>query len=205
MTSPLRIAVFFDWQNCYRSAQDALGPGTNGNVNPFKLAQYLARSRPPGSAEAQLSAVEIYSGIPSQRRDPASYAARRRQHAAWQGLSPLVRMHTRTLAYRSDSQGGVRGQEKGIDVAIAIDLVRHVVFERTCDIAVLVSADTDLLPALELIVEQRGVGAIEVATWDGGHAPGALRVEGHLVHQHHLTEKLYHRFKDLRDYSQRRS
>lgn len=204
MTSASRVAVFFDWQNCFRSAQDAFGPGTNGNINPVKLAQYLARSRPADAPPGSLSAVRIYSGIPSQRRDPISYAARRRQHAAWLALSPMVHLYTRTLAYRSDAQGNLRGQEKGIDVALAIDLVRHVVFEKTCDIAVLVSADTDLLPALEIIVEHRDADAIEVATWDGGQAPAALRLEGQLVRQHRLTATHYHRFKDMRDYSVRR-
>lgn len=193
MSEVTRVAVFFDWQNCYRSARDAFGSGTNGNVNPYQLARYLALSRPPGAGAGDLQTVEIYSGIPSQRRDAASYAARRRQHAAWTRQSAVVRVHTRTLVYRPNPV------EKGIDVAIAIDLVRHVVFQRTCDVAILISADTDLLPALELIVEEHGDHAIEVAAWDGG--PPALQPAGGRIRQHRLTEKLYRRFEDPRDYS----
>jgi hypothetical protein len=36
---------------------------------------------------------------------------------------------------------------------------------------------------------------------DSGAAPGALRLDDHLIRQHRLSEKLQHRFKDLRDYS----
>lgn len=188
-----RVALSFDWQNCYRSARDAFGAGTNGNVNPYQLGRHLALGRPSGTLPGELQAVEIYSGMPSQRRDPGSYAARRRQHAAWVRQSPLVHLHTRTLVYRP---GPV---EKGIDVAIAIDLVRQVVFQKTCDVAILISADTDLLPALELIVEERGPEAIKVAAWDGG--PPALQTPGGRVRQHRLTEKLYRRFEDRTDYS----
>jgi hypothetical protein len=198
---PVKVAVFFDWQNSYRSAIDAFGPGTNGNVNPWKLAGHIARSRPAGSGQGELCAVEVFSGIPSQKRDPVSYAARRRQHAAWAAMSPLITVHTRTLAYRSDGQGGYRAQEKGIDVALGIALVRTAVFEQRPDVCVLVSADTDLLPALELIAEKRGPDAVEVATWTGPHyGPAALTVAGHRVQRHQLTEKIYHRFRDATDY-----
>jgi uncharacterized LabA/DUF88 family protein len=190
-SAPLQVAVFFDWQNAYRSAIDAFGPGTNGNVNPWKLAEYLARSRPTGSARGELCSVDIYSGIPSQKRDPVSYAARRRQHAAWDAMSPLLTVHTRTLAYRPDGAGGFRAEEKGIDVALGIALVRAALIDKRCDVCVLVSADTDLLPALESIVESKGAAAVEVATWKGPHyGPGSLAVEGHRVRQHELTEKL---------------
>jgi hypothetical protein len=54
-------------------------------------------------------------------------------------------------------------QEKGIDVMLALDLVR-MAQERTFDIVVLASHDTDLEPALE-IARGSGVKA-ETAGWD---------------------------------------
>ena len=201
LTAQTRVGVYIDWQNCFRSAQDAFGPGTNGNVDPVRLAMRLAAARRPDQFPGRLVAVHLFSGVPSQRRDPHTYRARRRQHARWLQLSPLVRLHTRALAYRRLGDGTIRGHEKGIDVALAIAMVREAVFETACDVSVLVSADTDLVPALELIVERRGAGAVEVATWVGlGHAPGPLRLEGHRIHQHRLSHRVYRAIEDLTSY-----
>jgi NYN domain len=56
-------------------------------------------------------------------------------------------------------------QEKGIDVALAVDLV-HLAFRRQYDALVVFSGDTDLLPAIELVVSL-GLGHVEVACWSG--------------------------------------
>jgi len=55
-------------------------------------------------------------------------------------------------------------QEKGIDVALAVDFVR-LACEDAYDVGVLFSRDTDLVPALESV---RDLGAhVEVASWKG--------------------------------------
>lgn len=45
----------------------------------------------------------------------------------------------------------IKRKEKGIDVWIAIDMLRLAVIENKCDICVLVSGDADFVPALEII------------------------------------------------------
>ncbi|HUY07985.1 MAG TPA: hypothetical protein VMW80_00830 [Candidatus Dormibacteraeota bacterium] len=91
--------------------------------------------------------------------------------------------------------------EKGVDVAVAIGLVRHLLFDKDCEVAVLVSADTDLLPAIELIVAQLGPDSIEVAMWEGpGRGPAPLARQGHAIRQHKLDEKLYRSLEDLTPY-----
>jgi hypothetical protein len=57
--------------------------------------------------------------------------------------------------------------EKGIDVAVAVDLMR-LAFRHQYDALVLFSSDSDLLPALEAIVEMR-LTHVEVACWRGGN------------------------------------
>lgn len=52
--------------------------------------------------------------------------------------------------------------EKGIDVAMAIDLVR-MAMRKELDAAVVVSSDTDLVPAIEMVYELR-LAHVEVAT-----------------------------------------
>jgi uncharacterized LabA/DUF88 family protein len=56
-------------------------------------------------------------------------------------------------------------QEKGIDVALAVDLMVSA-FRGTYDALVLFSSDTDLLPALEAVVQLR-LRHIEVGCWSG--------------------------------------
>lgn len=188
-----RVAVVIDWQNAYKSALDAFGPGTRANFYPYALAERLARDRRPGQSPPELVAVEIHTGIPSQKQNATSHAARRRQIAAWERVHPCVRVHPRTLVRRDGAL-----VEKGVDVAIAIDVVRHSLFsENPCDVVVLMSADTDLLPAIELVVAQRGPEAVEVATWDGPHwATAPLSLAGHTIRQHRLSEAVHRSIAD---------
>ncbi|MGH7748634.1 MAG: hypothetical protein ACREQ5_28325, partial [Candidatus Dormibacteria bacterium] len=87
----------------------------------------------------------------------------------------------------------------------AIGMVRRVIFEDGCDIGILVSADTDLLPALELIVERRGVAAVEVAMWSAPTWPvRPLGIAGHKLRQHALDEKFYRQIEDRTSYSRSR-
>lgn len=199
-----RVAVFIDWQNCYRSAQDAFGPGTNGNVNPLALARHLAAARAAGQPPGQLVHVDIHSGVPSQKHNPKSFAARMAQHAAWARLDACVTVFPRTLAYRY-KQGIVVPQEKGIDVALAVGIVRRSLIAQSCDVAVLVSADTDLIPALDLVAESKDAAGVEVATWSGRFwAAQPLALHGHRIRQHRLEESLYRAIEDNTDYTQSR-
>ncbi len=45
----------------------------------------------------------------------------------------------------------INRKEKGIDVWIAIDMVRKSIVEKECDVCVLISGDTDFVPAVRLI------------------------------------------------------
>jgi uncharacterized LabA/DUF88 family protein len=162
-----RVGVFVDWQNCYRTARDAFGfhgRGLDGNVKPLLLASLLATNRPE---RGELTKVRIYTGRASQRHDPQTYAANRRQFAAWKASDPeRVDLIARTLDY---SLG--RPREKGVDVALAIDIVRTSLIQPEHEVAVVVSADTDLLPALELLVAEGGEKSVEVASWTGEYWP----------------------------------
>jgi hypothetical protein len=196
-----RVGVFIDWQNCYRTARNAFGfdegPGIPGNVYPLKLALMLARVRLPDQGQGHLNKLRIYSGMASQNRDRRTYSANRRQFQAWRNAGgDAVEVIARTLDYTLE-----RPREKGIDVAISIDLVRTACFEHEHDVVVLVSADTDLLPALELVVERCGAKAVEVASWSGPYwSPKPLRIRGAQIRQHELTRTIYDGLADPTDY-----
>lgn len=83
----LRVAVFVDWQNAYKTAREAFGirnmPNEHGNFSPYQLARLLAAGNGRGSEGGELVRVELHRGLPSQKHDQRGYAANRRQSAAW--------------------------------------------------------------------------------------------------------------------------
>lgn len=122
MQGAARVVVFLDYQNVYSRAResfcDPLDPATCGQVNPVRLAQLITAR---GLGPRQLVAVQIYRGRPDSTKDPRAYGANVRQSAAWEHL-PLTKVITRQLRYPLNWPQE-RAEEKGIDVALAIDFV----------------------------------------------------------------------------------
>ena len=178
-----RVAVFIDWQNTYKTAREAFGwhdwPNEYGNYSPLEAARRFARGNDRG-ADGDLTAVFIYRGLPSNRVDPQGYAANRRQSAAWMAEDPeRVIPKLRPLRYTNDDRESAR--EKGIDVLLAIDAVEWMLTDR-CDVAVVSSHDTDLLPAIETLNRLKGPGCVETASWTSASFQSRLRPQGRLFH-----------------------
>lgn len=104
----------------------------------------------------------MYRGRPDPNHQPLPTAANDAQSSQWT-RDPRVQVIRRQLNYRD--WPNTPPQEKGIDVQIAVDLI-HLAFTQQYDALVLFSSDTDLLPAIETIVQLR-LGHIEVACWSG--------------------------------------
>ena len=200
-----RIVVFIDYQNVYHQARAAFGyeGGSNpnaGHVHPHKVGELLCDlglSRDPGRG---LGEVRVYKGLPDHRSglDAQSYAAR--QVAAWT-KTPGVTVRTRPLDYFEVERKGRtvwKSQEKGVDVMLALDLVE---MARTgaLDTAIVFSADSDLLPAVEQVV---GLGRrVETATWEGpGVNRGPLRIPDCDLWNHRLNETHFSQVSDGTDY-----
>ena len=91
-------------------------------------------------------------------------------------------------------------EEKGIDVALAVDFVMMAARDEY-DVGILMSTDTDLVPALEAVSESRGPRC-EVAAWKnlrGGSS--RLAVRGHDVPCHWLVAADYAAVCDDTDYT----
>ncbi len=121
-----RTVAFFDGQNLFNAAKEAFGYGFP-NHDPICLATALC-----GQRGWNLQQVRFYTGIPA----PTS-GDRRTQF--WNAkLAQLGRRgaftFTRPLRH---------GNEKGIDVRIALDIV-SCVLEHRCDVALVFSQDQDL-------------------------------------------------------------
>lgn len=196
-----RVAVFIDWQNAYRSARRAFGlesmPNEHGNFCPFRLARILAFGNSRG-AEGELCKVQVHRGLPSSSRDSIGHGASRRQAAAWTATSPVVQAHLRPLQYPHDFPASPP-REKGIDVQLALGVVECVITEK-CDVAILFSNDTDLLPAIEAVARLRDDQAIETAAWSAGPSSPRLRPAARAYH-HHVTLDVFRRVEERINYA----
>jgi uncharacterized LabA/DUF88 family protein len=147
-----------------------------------------------------LLGVHVYRGLPDATREPQSHAANQRQTAAWV-RNPAVTVIRRPLRYPFDWPQQ-RAQEKGVDVALGIDFVRLAV-RGVYDVGVLMSTDTDLIPALEAALEIKTSGVhIEVAAWSGRGANRRLSLPGtNLPWCHQIERAGYDKVRDIRDYN----
>lgn len=187
------VAVFYDWQNAYKTAREAFRlenmPNERGNFSPYKLAMVLAAGNGRGPAGNQLVRVEVHRGRPSQRYDPTGYAANRRQAAAWEAERPtVVKARLRSLRYpRNYPAEPVI--EKGVDVQLGISAV-DCALSGDADVAIIFSHDSDLAPVPELIARRLGVHRVETASWA---APGFHQklagING--VHHHSVSKAVF--------------
>ena len=170
---PLSVLVLIDWQNTYKCAREAFGledSYVDGQVDPMKLGAGLAGAADPTGQKRELQEIRVYRGKPDNARDPKGYGAWRRQSATWENRGrDKFKLCARDLKY--DEYGGSR--EKGIDVWLAIDLVRTAC-HKTADRVVVMSTDTDLVPALQLAIEEKGPEFVEVAGWVGAPSAASL-------------------------------
>lgn len=186
-----RVAVFIDWQNVYKAARRAFSlhnlPSEHGVFSPYKLARLLAAGNDRG-ANGKLVRVEIHRGLPSSKHDPVGFAANRRHSQAWMNECPeLVIPRLRPLRYPKD--GLDAPVEKGIDVQIALGAVEHALIGE-CEVAIIFSHDTDLLPAVEMISRITGISHIETASWTSPTHKSRLRAKPEVFH-HALDEGIF--------------
>jgi hypothetical protein len=157
-----KIAVFFDYQNVHLTGHGLFGGGCELYrcvPDPVRLADLIAGRRKRASSATM---IRVYRGRPDPNHQRLPAAANDAQASQW-SRDPRVQMIRRQLNYRDWPTRPPR--EKGIDVALAVDLM-HLAFGKEYDALVLFSSDTDLLPALENIVQLR-LGHAEVACWAG--------------------------------------
>lgn len=197
----MRIVVFIDEKNVYKDARRAFfedyDTSPHGQFHPGLIANLLAsRTKAP---DPQLAGVRVYTGRPDGSLDPRTYGAHMRQCATWE-KDPTITLNWRPLRY---PWGGGRPEQKGVDVQIAVDMVKLYI-QGAYDVAILSSTDTDLLPGIEALYElDRGVGVapIEVSAWSSDRIHKRLRASGRALWCHELAFKDYQKAADLTDYN----
>lgn len=197
---PQRTVLFIDYQNVYRCARQILFTDsdhhTNGQVNPLALGQLICDRSPPGYTRT-LSQVRIYTGRPAASKEPRTYSANRKQCSAWEALGAEVIFRPLRYPYRWPY---VKAEEKGIDVALAIDYIA-LALDGAYDVGVLASTDTDLKPALEFVHSKCCKCRCEVMAWSGTGSRRQLSIPGVDLWCHWLNRADYDQVSDLTDYS----
>ena len=143
-----RVIAYVDGQNLFHASKYAFGY-TYPNYDPRLLAESVCVRM-----GWQLEGVRFYTGIPSAE-DNASW------HGFWSNkLSAMGRRGVicvaRRLKYRNQliklpdgrAVTSLVGQEKGVDVRLALDLVRHA-RRADCDVHLVFSQDQDVAEAAD--------------------------------------------------------
>jgi uncharacterized LabA/DUF88 family protein len=154
-----RAVAFFDGQNIFHCAKDAFGYAW-AKYDPLKLGNAVCAAR-----NWTLVQTRFYTGV----HTPAGNAY---LHGFWKnklavlGRQPDIHLFTRPLRYRQktvDLPDGsthtfTTAEEKGVDVRLALDLVR-LALGAAYDVALVFSQDQDLSEAADdvraISIEQR--------------------------------------------------
>ncbi len=201
-----RAIVFIDGQNLFYAVKEAFGY-TYPNYDVLALAECVC-----GDNGWQLEETRFYTGIPDPNDD-------QKWHSFWtRKLSVMGKMgihiYSRPLRYRNQTivlPNGSRhtvlvGQEKGIDVRIALDVVR-LARENKADVFVLFSQDQNLSEVAEEIrvIARQQDRWIKIAS-AFPVSPTYKNTRGiNKTDWIKITRKIYDSCIDRRDYNPRKS
>ncbi len=139
-----RVAVFIDGSNFYNGLRDNVG---RMDVDFHRFGKKLSEL-----AEGELLRIYYYNAKVDPEFDPDNYDKQQRfiTHLAH---TPHLSLRLGKLVYyqvRGEESAGRKhyAVEKGLDVKLAIDLVRLAV-NRACEVAIIVSGDKDLADVVE--------------------------------------------------------
>lgn len=204
-----RVKVFIDYQNCYHRARGAFGLQTahpiEGHVRPLRLGHLLNVLNRKHDPYRELVEVRVYRGEPTMKSHPLVQAAFQRQVAGWRTKEPVLQTFTRPMRYnpkawdhtgRETAWDG--GEEKGIDVLIALDMALGAERDQY-DVGILMSSDTDLEPALDAVIDAGKV--VENAVWRPDHGYARPLKAKRSIWRHFLTGTHYASVADPTDYT----
>ncbi|HWI29865.1 MAG TPA: NYN domain-containing protein [Microbacterium sp.] len=160
--------VFVDYQNVHLSAFECFARYHEAKhdylVHPARFAdQVCAAWTTQHGEELTAEKITMYRGLPDPRKEGKANSRVLRQHSMWKRDTRVV-VETRPLRYPRDWPD-TRAQEKGVDVMMALAIVRCAL-AKSCDRIIVATRDTDMLPAIEM-AEVENPGSIVIATWDG--------------------------------------
>ena len=172
-------------------------------MRPLRLGLLLKQLGEKVDPARELTAVNVYRGRPGPKSGPQAQAGSARQFAAWKSQS-LVTVRSRPLRYQPTAwsvgrPAAWRAEEKGIDVMMALDIVIGA-RDDAYDVAVVVSADTDLAPAIEVALDA-GKRVETAMWWSPEHPHRRMKVPGRRLWNHALDFSRFAHVRDNTDYT----
>lgn len=198
-----RVIAFIDGQNLFRAAKEAFG-SRHPDFDPSLLAANVCDTQ-----GWSLEAVRFYTGVPPADRDPFWHVfwSRKLAQMGKQG----VRVFSRPLRYqRREFRFGHGGSfeaelpvEKGVDVRIAIDVIRLAI-RASYEVALIFSQDQDLSEVADEVKligqeQNRWLRVASAFPTSPARPKHALRGINH-TQWIKIDQALYDRCRDYRDY-----
>ncbi len=210
-----RVMAFVDGQNLYKTCKELF---RHPLCHPHLLAQHLAQPR-----RNHRIAVRFYTGRPDHNRPAERVKARNldrrlnqmdragvtvikrqlRYHWDWGHRQELPPPGPNVPAQQVTLTPWERPQEKGIDVAIALDLVEFALTNKF-DVAIVVSLDRDLHEIADALRNLKPLIArpirLEAAVPVRGERSAPKTIKGfHFTHQ--ITPEVFELVRDDTDYT----
>ncbi|HEC65589.1 MAG TPA: NYN domain-containing protein [bacterium] len=136
-----KVAILIDGSNFYFKLKD-LKIQDQLKLDFRKFSEFLANGMDVVDRKYYIGAVKT-DGTKKVRK----------MHARQQALFSHLKKHSFSyrLGYLLKSNG--KYQEKGVDIEIAVDMLAHT-YENTVDTIILLSSDTDLIPAVRKAIQK---------------------------------------------------
>ncbi len=135
----IRVVCFIDGSNLFSHLRDLFG---SGKVHIPRLCHYLT-----GDGREFIKWRYYIASLPQ-----GSSPREMRRYSAQQRFFNYIQFHRKGMLrlgrFQRDRSGALR--EKGVDVLLAVDLVR-LAAENLYDVAILLSGDGDLVPAIQTV------------------------------------------------------
>jgi uncharacterized LabA/DUF88 family protein len=138
-----KVFAFFDGQNLFHSAKEAFGY-TYPNFDPILLAKTICQRQ-----GWRLDKILFYTGVPAEHDNKfwSTFWVKKLAIMGTRGVAVFsreLRYQNKIIKLKDGSQESIlMGQEKGIDVRLALDVIRFA-WDQEFDIALIFSQDQDL-------------------------------------------------------------
>jgi len=210
-----RAIVFVDANNWYHNVKKFFDPG---EVDITKVAELLCNIK-----KYSLVQIRWYASIPSIADGENMYYKHMAflEHLEKKGIKVITRKLQRLsndefLKKRRETIqsldlcenckplvesvfldiADLKKKEKGIDVWIAIDMIKESVIDKTCDVCILISGDADFVPALNLIKGQKKEVLTAMVPW--GYSSELRREFPFFILRKETLLKCLREYKDMK-------
>lgn len=158
-----KVAVYIDGGNTYRKLKDLGIPDSDKRFNYSQFVDYLVGEREVVSKRYYVGRVRNFDNT-----DRSEKLVRKQQQFLDSLANQGFQVKEGKIMY---DRAGIR--EKGVDVKLSVDLVTGA-FDQRYDTAILISSDTDLIPAIQYVIKGKDK-KVEYIGFSGSPSFGLLK------------------------------